>query len=486
MRVTQQANSRVMGWFAFVAVVAFCLWAPAVLGSNRPYLWAINGTILSGIAILTRIGLPQVPQASRAPLQLITGAIFALLLLWIGISAVMGEAVSQIEWISVASVQILLSEVRPLASYSQSDSTLILIALVSHALLWWIVVQLVHQGFGKFLYWSILCVVIVHALAGLTEGFGQISLSTLPRQPETIASSAGFVNRNHFATYLGLGAVVAAALALRNARQMIYEGVRISVVLQLFLSSVALMLITLALFFTQSRMGLAASAMGVLVVILLHGIVCQAWGLMITSAVLYCLVVVLGVFLMVDVLERFVAAEIDISTRLDIYRQAIELWQIRPWTGFGAGSFETVFSTIRDGQLLSGAMITRAHNSYITVLVEMGVIGSLIVLSLFICLGLEQARALGRHHYFSGLVGLACLVVLGVHSSLDFSGEIYAVMSLLVVLLAASTGFSQRRSHHSISARAGAHSMMRPAGAGSAGFRVIQVPFYPRGRNPQS
>jgi O-antigen ligase len=371
-----------------------------------------------------------------------------------------------------------------LASYSQTDSTLILIALVSHSLLWWVVVQLVQHGFGKFLYWSILCVVAGHALMGLIDGGGEASLLRLLGQTQTGDVGSGFVNRNHFASYLGLGAVLAVALALRNARQMTYEGVRSSIVLRVFLSLVALMLITLALLSTHSRMGLAASATGVLAVILLHGFVCRAWGVTATFLLLYVVVLNLAVFFTVDVLERFAAADTDFQTRLDIYRQALELWKIRPWTGFGAGSFETVFATIRDGQLLSGHMITRGHNSYITLLVEMGLLGSLIVLSLFIWLIIEQVRALGRRHYFAGLVGLACLVVQGVHSALDFSAEIYAVMSLLVLMLAMSTGFNQRRRQQSFARKASTPSLIKLTG--SAELRTTQVLLYPSVRKHYS
>ena len=477
MPVTQDWNLRPAGWFVFVAVTAFCLWVPAALGSNRPYIWAINGTILSGIAVLTLLGLPLSHQRGWRSLRIGQG-LFSLLILWIGGSAVLGEAFSGVAWNSRASVSALLYDVRALASYSQTDSTLILIALVSHSLLWWVVVQLVQHGFGRFLYWSILCVVTGHALLGLIGGGGEASLLKPLGQTQTGDVGSGFVNRNHFASYLGLGAVLAVALALRNARQMTYEGVRSSVVLRVFLSSAALMLITLALLSTQSRMGLAASATGVLAVILLHGFVCRAWGVTVTFMLLYVLAVNLAVFFTVDVLERFVVADMDFQTRLGIYRQALELWQIRPWTGFGAGSFETVFATIRDGQFMSDIMITRAHNSYITLLVEMGLVGSFIVLSLFIWLIIEQTRALGRSHYFAGLVGLACLVVLGMHAVLDFGAEIYAVMSLLVLMLAMSTGFNQRRRQQSFASEASAPSLMKLTG--SAELRTTQVLLYPK------
>ena len=151
MQVTQDWNLRPAGWFAFVAVTAFCLWAPAALGSNRPYIWAINGTILSGIAVLTLLGLPLSHQRGWRSLRIGQG-LFALLILWIGGSAVLGEALSGVAWNSRASVSALLHDVRALASYSQTDSTLILIALLSHSLLWWVVVQLVQHGFGRFLY----------------------------------------------------------------------------------------------------------------------------------------------------------------------------------------------------------------------------------------------------------------------------------------------------------------------------------------------
>ena len=53
--------------------------------------------------------------------------------------------------------------------------------------------------------------------------------------------------------------------------------------------------------------------------------------------------------------------------------RTLELWQSRPWTGFGMGSFETVFAVGKDR---FRSPLDRAHNSYITALVELGMIGS--------------------------------------------------------------------------------------------------------------
>lgn len=440
-RYWQPSIYQLAAWAVMVAVLAFCLWAPTVLGSNRPYLWAINGTVLAGLAAFMLLAAPPTPHKPGS--TRIAGLLFALLFLWISVSIVMAERVGQVYWGGGDFPLQLLSRGHVLTSYSQSDSALVLIALTSHALLWWVVVQLVRQGLVKPLMWGVLGVIVVHAAMGIFQVLGPVFLPKTLGPFDGSGASAGFVNHNHFATYLGLGGVIAVALALCNFRRMIHQGARKRLLLRVILSLSALGLIYAAIVLTQSRMGLAASATGVFVVIVLFGAVRHAWGTAVLFLAGFGLGLVSAIYLSVEILERYASAGLDLQTRFEIHRQSLELWHLRPWTGFGAGSFETVFATVRQRDLLPGLMITHAHSSYLTVLVEMGVIGGTLVAALFAWLVFEQVRALGRSRYLSGVVGLGCLSVIGIHATLDFSAEIYAVMSLLVLLLGMSTGVNQ-------------------------------------------
>ena len=93
--------------------------------------------------------------------------------------------------------------------------------------------------------------------------------------------------------------------------------------------------------------------------IIVHGVRHRAWVTLSVFLVLYAIGMVLAAYVAVDVLERYVRSEFDFQIRFEIYRQAIELWLLRPWTGFGAGSFETVFSVVKDTRLYTDRMWTR-------------------------------------------------------------------------------------------------------------------------------
>ena len=428
-----------------LAVLAFSLWSPFVFGSNRPFLWAFNGLALSALVLFL---LPFVSRAFMVSgLDRWGGLAFVVLALWIVGSIAMAFVFGPSDVAPQQTISASFRALEPLTSFSPSDSFLILIALISHALLWWTCVQLAREQWASLVLWCIFGVVCAYAVVAIANAYFDpifILPAQLARGTDTGSTELAFINRNHFATYLGIGAVVALALALDAARGLSAFGERATAVPRLAIAFFGLTLVVFALLLLQSRMGLISTSAGLFIVIIVHGVRHRAWVTLSVFLVLYAIGMVLAAYVAVDVLERYVRSEFDFQIRFEIYRQAIELWLLRPWTGFGAGSFETVFSVVKDTRLYTDRMWTRVHNSYLTVLIELGVIGSLFLLVVFIWLLIEQVKALLKLRSLMGLVGLGALTVVGLHATLDFSLEIYAVMSLLTMVLALSTGINQR------------------------------------------
>lgn len=122
--------------------------------------------------------------------------------------------------------------------------------------------------------------------------------------------------------------------------------------------------------------------------------------------------------------------EIDVTSgRIDIYREYLANWLQRPWLGTG----------YRSPQLELRGNTIEAHNVYLSVLVELGVLGAVVLMTLFVGMLVSATRS-------TRLIGAAvtALAVEVTESSLFGLGGPTAVMSWLVLFGWAATGLSSR------------------------------------------
>ncbi|MBQ0943130.1 O-antigen ligase family protein [Ideonella sp. 4Y16] len=131
--------------------------------------------------------------------------------------------------------------------------------------------------------------------------------------------------------------------------------------------------------------------------------------------------------------------EESLQQRLTPAIASLELvWQ-RPWLGWGGGSFESVFPSVRSAQVIP-YQFDYAHSDYAQQAVEVGLLGLALwllvgVLALWRALRLladDQPR-LHRGVAVSTLMALGCL---GLHSVVDFNLQIPANALAMTVLLA--------------------------------------------------
>jgi O-antigen ligase len=119
----------------------------------------------------------------------------------------------------------------------------------------------------------------------------------------------------------------------------------------------------------------------------------------------------------------------------------LELIAQRPWTGFGGGSFEIVFPTVHAPPVGTDRLWDKAHNSYLTLWSELGVIAGSLIPLLLAVIGCKLSAALRRNRrlWLPAATGLGCLVAVATHALVDFSMEIQAVAFWLVAILAAAS-----------------------------------------------
>lgn len=263
-----------------------------------------------------------------------------------------------------------------------------------------------------------------------------------------------FINRNSLATFLGFGLVLGAVLIGRRFEAAPTRTSRPLGLLEKLgaegqLVLVAMLILFLALLATQSRLGLVASVTGLTVTTLLL-LWWQGkrspwlWVVVVPGAlVLAGLAVALGDQ---GVSERALFSEVDSSTRLALYHQVIGMIELRPWTGFGFDGFGPAFEAFRAPPLNGEGAFDLAHDSYLTLWSEQGLLFGSITPLLLCAAAVILLRRLRRCEDFpvnaAGAIGV--LVLGAVHSLGDFSLEIPANNYVLLVVL--GMGLARRSS----------------------------------------
>jgi O-antigen ligase len=175
------------------------------------------------------------------------------------------------------------------------------------------------------------------------------------------------------------------------------------------------------------------------------------------------LAMVLGMLVWIggDALSRRIAtvssehSELAGDLRSYINRDGLRMFLKRPVLGWGLGTFPVVYPEFRT--FYTNFFVNQAHNDYLQLLVEMGVVGFATMLWFLITLYRRAARKIGNWPgEMSGAVTLACLLGLTgilVHSMVDFNLQIPANAALFYVLctVAASEPFAQpARKRHAV------------------------------------
>jgi O-antigen ligase len=255
-----------------------------------------------------------------------------------------------------------------------------------------------------------------------------------------------FVNRNSFATYLGLCALAVLTLTLESFARINLRGdfrqkfaMAIEFISKRSLSLLMVFIMVTALLLTHSRGGLAATFGGVMILLLAITLApgtgrlrrVGAWS--IGPCVLMLLIAILisgGA-----TLNRLGDTDIDANIRLLVDQLTIQAIKDYPIIGIGLGSFVSVFPIYRT--IAITFFFDLAHNDYLQNVLELGIPAAL---CLFVAIGclvglcVHGIRTRLRDAIFPCL-GLAASALVGLHATIDFSLQIPAVTTVYLFLL---------------------------------------------------
>ena len=257
-----------------------------------------------------------------------------------------------------------------------------------------------------------------------------------------------YVNRNHFAGYIGMVIPVALGLLVsrfasvaffKNAdRRSIAAKFQSHFFANLLLTFVIVIMIS-ALFLSLSRGGIMSFAVAVVAFCTLvgftrlRGVMGRGWRIMAS------VIVITFVFLMWLGLDPILNRMSDLSspTRYEVYENTINMAKDFPVFGTGLGTFQYIYPGYKT--LQSQAYYDHAHNDYLELISDSGLVGFVIVLSGFIMFFWKTlVRWWERRHYYAkgvALGGVCSVIAILAHSFTDFNLHIPANALFLSIIL---------------------------------------------------
>ena len=244
-----------------------------------------------------------------------------------------------------------------------------------------------------------------------------------------------YVNRNHFAGLVGMTFPLVLAMFLYSKPKVSYTGLRTRLAEffsyrstnTYFLLGTGLVLVGLSVFLSLSRGGMISLSVSTCVfgLLLAFRSIDRARGFRVFTIFLLILLAV-GWFGWDPIFERFnqsrdSAGEID-EARLPRWQASLDAAQDYPITGTGLGTFMNIYKGYRFEP--AGKAVTHAHNDYIELMVEGGIIAVCLATWFLVSIVATYRQFLKRHDplciylYIAGLAGLLAIMI---HSITDFN-----------------------------------------------------------------
>ncbi|MCR6673593.1 O-antigen ligase [Devosia ginsengisoli] len=424
----------------FWVMLAVLALTPIPFGSARPFFWGLAAIIVGLWTAAYMASMLAMQQNLRIGFEKfgVQTLLAALFCLWL---------VVQMLPLGLTSVQLAdgVSLPVPTISLAPGATVLMLIRQLTYGLFFFLMLQVsANESRRRLLFDILLGVIVAYGVYGLVSLHSGDTILGLEKWAYNGYATGTFVNRNSFATFLAMGGVIAAArigkLLSDSAAAHPDDGRPRHLRGNLLLYGLAYVWLAAVVLSTGSRMGLFVTVLGAVlaVAIALRRTRRLSVLALIVPMALAVLVAVM-VFFGSALFERLGDLDASSDARWDLYRQIWQLIMQRPLTGFGGGAFELAFPIIHQAPVNSDLIWSRAHNSYLALWAETGLIFGTLPL---IAIGLIGARlaitvARKRGHLESQAIALGVLGVGGVHSLVDFSLEIPANTFVFLALLAA-------------------------------------------------
>jgi putative inorganic carbon (HCO3(-)) transporter len=440
----------------FSVLVALVFWLPWPMGSNRPWSWGLMEFfifVLFGcicVLLASRSNRVLLPLGSRTALLCGLGACGWLLIQTLPLPTgllMMLSPLAELHRLAPAggTGTISVDIGATLSAFLKLSAYLALFALV----------LILAQSRRRVitLLAAIVSVAVLRVLYGIAVRFGGEHLGLWDPGFSQQAVSGTYVNRNHFAGLLILGLGICVGVGMSHGRVARWtqgwrafadSAVRAALGVEIWLAFATVILLA-GLMLSTSRGAAVGITGGVVLIAALSG---HRTRLIQTGLVALALAVIAGVWLGTGEFFASFAEKGLHSNRLELALLTLELVSESPWVGGGGGTFEWRFPQVRSAAL-GNAYYHHAHNDYLELLSDLGVVGCLPFLVGFFVIA--RRIALGMSERRDG-VARACLLGIAMalgsalmHAMVDFNFHIPANAAYFFVLAALGIVASDRR-----------------------------------------
>ena len=235
-----------------------------------------------------------------------------------------------------------------------------------------------------------------------------------------------YANHNHYAGLMELLTPLAIAAALLE------DGARRTILL------FASVLMAVSIVLSRSRGGIIAMLIAAIFVsVTLYRSFGQRRGALVMAG-LFATVVGLALMLSTDKMVSRVAVTAD-AYRMPIAIDSVRLVSQKPIIGYGLGTFADVYP--RSQSFFSNLLVNHAHNDYLEILVETGIVGFSLIVWMLIAVFRSGMKKVGDKADTDGrlliLAAMTGIVAILSHSFLDFNLHIPANAALFFLLCSA-------------------------------------------------
>jgi len=437
----EKVSRRIFPFYLFVL-----FWIPIPVGSNRPLAW---GGLALVIFTLLIIYLWNYAQARLRPPEISGNMIIVLglMVFWLffQVIQIIPLPIEYANILSPAMVDIKTSSSMEHLSFVSLSMDPIsslheVIKSTMYISMFLLTILLVNsRDRVRALLLTIVFIGVAQSVWGLMVGFIEQNQIRGMDNPEYMGQITGtFINRNHFAAFLNIAIAAIIGLALgsgirekRDIHRESYKHYWQSRILDWRIYLVPYFgLLVITLLFTQSRGAITAFFMMALVSILaLIVMKISVKSLYKNYKLLIWLMVFMLIVFIADILSaRLINLDSDIDSRMSIWTTSIHIAKEFWLTGVGSGNFQFIYPVYDNG--LIAARVEHAHNDYLELFVEQGIIGvSLLTLIVSVCIRnilvqIRLSKNLRRNAYsIAALAGITSFII---HSTVDFSYHIPA------------------------------------------------------------
>lgn len=432
--------------FSYWLLISLIIWVPIPLGSNRP--WAIGLlTIIVAVLLMSAWLSSVLLGRSFKILQYAWSAIILLISYAVLITVQM-----------INGYQADFSAIQTLDPYATKIQLLLTIAAIG---LFVAILLICQSSFRlKTLLLSIVISGTLQALFAIymlsIHSHYQIFFFDIDHSTN---AKGTFTYHNSFAGYMELCLAAGLGLLLASfadaSSKVVHWKTKLAAALGFLLSRkmqlrLFLVVMVIALVLTRSRMG-NAGFMAALILCLMAALITmkdlrKTLTIVVVSVLLIDALVIgqwVGLSKVVERIENTAMTTSakgkseSVEQRTEPAFGAIIMLKDRLWTGFGAGTFYTAFVPYKPTNLTG--YYDHAHNDYIEILANTGVIGLLLLLTFAVTTLYQAIMLMKSHQNFNRGVGfgaMLAIIAMAIHGIVDFNLHIPANILTLIVLCA--------------------------------------------------